>query len=264
MFLLSRFTIALAVLAAVIGIQRGHIRSVLHWSSAAPGFFLAAGYLLQTEGLRTTSPSASAFLTGLSVILVPALGWLLGWSRVGLRFWIQALLALAGLVLLQGGRPPAEWHLGETLTIACAIAFAAQILLVERLVAHQPDPVAFTTGQIFWGWLALLVWASLTSAWKPPSFPPDVWLAILFTGAIATAGAFLVQTWAQKSLGSTVVAVCFSTEPVFATLVSVGLFGDRIGGEGVAGVVLIFVALLLTAVSVVPVRASVECDPDRC
>lgn len=242
------------------------MRPVLHWTAAAPGLLLAGGFLLQTLGLRTTSPSVSAFLTGLSVVIVPALGRALGWSRVSVVFWVQALLALAGLILLQGGRPPTEWHHGETLTIACAVAFAGQILLVERLGARQPDPLVFTAGQILWGSVALVVWMIASGERAFPTSPPPVLacLAAFFTGAIATAVAFLVQTWAQRRLRSTSVAVCYSTEPVFAALLSVAFFGDRIGGQAVAGVVLIFVALLLTAASVVPPGGSVEWGRNRC
>ncbi|MGH9393158.1 MAG: EamA family transporter, partial [Terriglobales bacterium] len=51
------------------------------WSIwALLGLFLATGYGLQTAGLAYTSASVSAFLTSLSVILVPLL-LALGWRR---------------------------------------------------------------------------------------------------------------------------------------------------------------------------------------
>ena len=37
------------------------------------GFFLYLGYALQTSGLKLTTPSKSAFLTGTSSVLVPLL-----------------------------------------------------------------------------------------------------------------------------------------------------------------------------------------------
>jgi drug/metabolite transporter (DMT)-like permease len=264
-FLVLRFVIALLVLLPVALLTKHSLRSILAWTSAVPGSLLAMGFVLQTEGLRTTSPSISAFLTGLSVILVPILGRVLGWNRVTLRFWIQALIALAGLILLQGGRPPAEWHRGETLTIACAVAFAGQILVVERLLPRHPSPIPFTTGQILWATVLLVAWALATGkAPIPGPLPPYTWFGVLYTGSIATAAAFLVQTWAQKRLTSSAVAICYSTEPVFAALLSVGFFGDRIRGSGLAGILLIFGALVLTALAPSPQTGSVEPNRRRC
>ena len=70
-FNLARMTLAFAVMA--IGYHR-YWRGIRRWqvlSGALVGLCLATGYQFQTLGLVRTTPSKSAFITGLMVVLVP-------------------------------------------------------------------------------------------------------------------------------------------------------------------------------------------------
>jgi len=64
------------------------------------GIFLFAGYAFQTTGLKLTTPSKSAFLTGTSSVLVPV-ALVASW-RVRIHGWrvVGIVLALAGLFLM--------------------------------------------------------------------------------------------------------------------------------------------------------------------
>ena len=104
-FLQLRFLVAAAILVPA-AFARGGFSKLLHPRCIAPGALLAAGYFLQTEGLRTTGPSISAFLTGTSVVIVPVIGTMLRWERGSAGRWGAAFLALAGIFLLQGARLP--------------------------------------------------------------------------------------------------------------------------------------------------------------
>jgi drug/metabolite transporter (DMT)-like permease len=247
-FLQLRFLVAVAFLAPLVAIRARHTRW-LHPRSIAPGIMLAAGFLLQTEGLRTTSPSVSAFLTGTSVVIVPLLGTLLGWEKGSLARWIAVTLAMGGIFLLQGARLPGRWTAGETATILCAVAFAGQILLVGRFAPGAGDPIPFAAGQIVVAALGLLVAGAFRG--ELLAFAPmtrAAWFAALFTGVLATAAAFLVQTWAQKGVSASVVAVCFATEPVFAALVSVLFYADKLGHVAWVGGALVTLATLAASI----------------
>ena len=70
-FNLARMTLAFAVMA--VGYHR-YWRGIRLWQIAAGavvGLCLATGYQFQTLGLARTTPSKSAFITGLLVVLVP-------------------------------------------------------------------------------------------------------------------------------------------------------------------------------------------------
>lgn len=72
-FLAMRFSLASAALLLMFRSRlrpRGSLRVSLQGGLLA-GFFLMLGYFFQTLGLRYTTPSRSAFLTGLTAVLVP-------------------------------------------------------------------------------------------------------------------------------------------------------------------------------------------------
>jgi drug/metabolite transporter (DMT)-like permease len=103
---------------------------------AVAGFFLAVGYQFQTAGLALTTPSKSAFLTGLTVIIVPLLSVVPalrvpGSLRPGWNAYLGALVALLGITLMTAPglfsrNLPASGtgiNLGDVLTLGCALRF---------------------------------------------------------------------------------------------------------------------------------------------
>ncbi len=99
------------------------------------GLALAAAYLLQTVGLRSTPASVSGFITGLLVVLTPLGAALLYRERVSNACWTAVGLATAGLPLLS--LRGLSIGLGEVLTLGCAVAFALHILGLSRWLAQS-------------------------------------------------------------------------------------------------------------------------------
>jgi len=243
-FLVLRFVAATLVLLP-LAIRRGGLRFVADPLGVLPGLFLAAGYWFQTEGLRTVSPSVSAFITGTYAVLVPLLGGMLGWERTGARRWASAGLALAGIYLLQG-KLPNRWAMAETWTALCAVCFALQILLTGRAAKRHPDTLSLGATQIVVATVCFVAIAALRGELPHlGSLRGQTWFAALFTGVLATSLAFLVQAWAQGLVPSTHVAICFANEPLFAAMISIAFFGDRLSRGGWIGAVAVIAATLL-------------------
>jgi drug/metabolite transporter (DMT)-like permease len=214
------------------------------------GFFLYAGYAFQTSGLKLTTPSKSAFLTGTSSVLVP-LALVAIW-RVRIHLWRVAgiLLALIGLFLMTvpGGAAGladfANVNLGDLLTVGCAICFTFHVIFVGRASQRFPfEQVAFL--QV--GTAAILMTLS-TPFVEHPHFraTPTVIAAILITGILCTAVAFSVQSWAQQFTPATHTALIFTTEPVFAWLTSFLYLHERLGLRAGAGALLILGGVLVS------------------
>lgn len=207
------------------------------------GLALAAGYLLQTLGLQTTPASVSGFLTGLFVVFTPLLGALLLRTRVPAAAWAAVVLATVGLGLISLRGTSVSG--GAVLTVGCALAFALHIVGLGRWAASY-DAYALAVPQ-------LATTTVLCAAVAVPgglAVPPDagVWAALALTALLATAVAFVVQTWAQQRLTPTRTAVVMTMEPVFALLFGVGLGGDRLGWRSLLGAALVLVAMLLVEV----------------
>ena len=103
------------------------------------GVCLWLGYELQTTGLALTTPSKSAFLTGVSVVLVPVL-LAVGWRRRVNRWTaLGVAAAFVGLYLMTvpaGRLELATVNRGDLLSLGCAVAFAFQIIAVGRATAR--------------------------------------------------------------------------------------------------------------------------------
>jgi drug/metabolite transporter (DMT)-like permease len=214
------------------------------------GVFLYLGYALQTSGLKLTTPSKSAFLTGTSTVMVPLV--LVAIWRAHIHLWrvVGIVLALAGLFLMTvpaGGEGLANFarvNLGDVLTVGCAFGFAFQIVFLGRASQRFPfEQIAVL--QI--GTAAVLM--ALTAPFlEQPHFRPTgtVIAAVLITGILGTAVAFTVQAWAQQFTPATHTALIFNLEPVFAWLTSFIYLKERLGFRAGAGALLILGGVLVS------------------
>lgn len=248
-FLAIRFAIAgIALLPFIFWRRRRRTirQPAAGFMAAAGGIGLAlfAGYAFQTAGLSLTTPAKAGFITGLSVVIVPAVSTVLGRAGqgAGRSAWLGVALATGGLALLslQDGLTIAA---GDLLVFGCAVAFAVHILLTGRL-SPRHDPLLLTFGQIVVVSVCSAVIALLGEAQPPLSGP--VLFAAAFTGVLATSLAFGVQTVAQRFTNATHTALIFAAEPVFAGLFSFLLIGELLSPRQLVGCGLILAGMLLS------------------
>ena len=219
-------------------------------SGCGVGLCLYLGYAFQTTGLRLTTPSKSAFLTGVSTVLVPVIMFAL-W-RTHLRLWraVGICLALMGLFLMTVPGGPqsiadfARVNRGDVLTFAGAVAFAFQIVFLGRAMQRFPfEQIAV---------LQVAAAAMLTAVSAPfleqPHFSltPLVVVCVLITAIFGTAFAFTVQSWAQQFTPESHTALIFTLEPVFAWLTSFIVLKERLGLRAGGGAMLILAGVLVS------------------
>ncbi|PYY16060.1 MAG: EamA family transporter [Acidobacteria bacterium] len=233
-------------------------------AGAVTGVFLWLGYEFQTTGLRLTTASKSAFITGLSVILVPLL-LMVFWGRKTTTWTaLGVLAAFAGLFLLSV--PASESGLGnwgsvnrgDLLTLGCALSFAFQIIFLGRATERHPfEQIGFL--QI--ATAALLMGLTAPLLEKPHiTWSPRVIWALVLTSLLATAAAFTIQAWAQQFTSPTQTALILSLEPVFAWITSYVVLGERLGLRAGIGAVLILAGVLISELlgSSSPISASAD------
>jgi drug/metabolite transporter (DMT)-like permease len=214
------------------------------------GIFLYLGYAFQTAGLKLTTPSKAAFLTGTSTVLVPLM--LVMFWRAAIHRWrvVGIALAFLGLFLMTvpGGREGladfANVNRGDILSAGCAVAFAFQIILLGRASQQFPfEQIAVL--QIATAAVLMAVSAPLVE--QPQfRFSEVVIAAVLVTGILGTAVGFTVQAWAQQFTPATHAALIFNMEPVFAWLTSYIYLHERLGTRAGAGALLILGGVLVS------------------
>jgi drug/metabolite transporter (DMT)-like permease len=243
-FLAVRFALAGAALAPIYAMKLTR-RSLI--VGGGIGVVLAAGYLFQTTGLLFTTPTNSGLITGLFVVFAPLADRLLFGANVSRQVVLAVALSLLGMILLAGGGPEgANW--GDLLTLLCAAALGLHIALLSRYAASY-DAGALTLAQILSiALLFVIVWPFFAPITLPT---PEVWVALLVTGLLASAGAFLVQTTVQQHIPAARTAIILTMEPVFAALFGYWLAGDRLVAVQILGALMILSALVIG--EVVPV-----------
>jgi drug/metabolite transporter (DMT)-like permease len=241
-FLAVRFVLAGTALAPIYA-RKLTRRSLI--VGGGIGVVLAAGYLFQTTGLLFTTPTNSGLITGLFVVFAPLADRLLFGANVSRQVVLAVALSLLGMVLLAGGGPEgANW--GDLLTLLCAAALGLHIALLSRYAASH-DAGALTLAQILSiALLFLIVWPFFAPVSLPPS---EVWVALLVTGLLASAGAFLVQTTVQQHIPAARTAIILTMEPVFAALFGYWLAGDRLVAVQILGALMILSALVIGEVA---------------
>ncbi len=225
---------------------RGKLRGASRedWIAAiAIGLPMAAGYLLQTGGLQTVSSSMSAFLTALYVPLVPLIQWIALKRAPQLMSWVGIALAFSGLVVIANPSGASfGFGAGEWMTLASALAFSAEIILIGRY-AERID-----AGRVAAIDLAIVAVAGFVAMPFAGEHVPDLTPAILACGiGLGVASAFiqLAMNWAQKTVSPTRATLIYSSEPVFAGLLG-RMAGERLGATGWAGAALILCGVVVS------------------
>jgi drug/metabolite transporter (DMT)-like permease len=209
----------------------------IHGSIA--GLALFTGYALQTSGLVFTGAANSALITGLYVVITPFLSSV--FAKRPPSWWIMgaAALSFAGLVLLTGTND-LTFQRGDLLTLGCSFAFALHILVLSRFARHHPV-VPFTTVQLA---VTAALAFPISYAFESPGLPPStVWGALALTALGVSAGAYILQVWAQTIVGAGTTAVVLAAEPAFGVATAWVVLGERLTRAGWAGALLILVAI---------------------
>ena len=261
-----RFAIASLVL---LPLWRGMRRAEWRWGLLLGALNFAA-FWLQIEGLMHTSSNRNAFVTGLNVLIVPLIAWLLLRRSMGWQVWAACALGVVGMCLMFFEDAP--WNWGDTLTLMCAIVYAVYILTMEAAgLRNQHAPLRATrmAAAMAVTMLALSTLAlGLHDSGLPQLYahasalPTSSWLAMVYLGVIASAMVVILQAWGQQRVDAMRSAITYGLEPVFASLTAWVLIGEQMGPVALVGAALIVVALIFSQWTP-PARAATGAEPAR-
>jgi len=247
-FNLLRFALAAALLFAIFARRGPLLQPGLARAGAVVGLFLCAGFWFHTVGMQYTTPARSAFITAMSVAMVPLVLMVFFRRRPTALALLGIAAAGAGLYFLTIPAGESSIGRGDLLTFFSAIAFTGHIVAVGHYAPR------FTVGglAIWQVGVALLLTAAATPLAALTGLETlrldwtlRLILAIVVTAALGIALAFSVQTWAQQFTSPTHTAILYTLEPVFAALTSYLVMGERFGPRASLGAGLILLGVLL-------------------
>lgn len=172
------------------------------------------GISLYPEGAPASAHSG--FLTALYIIFVPIFGLFLH-KKPGLTVGIAVILATVGLYFLCLYDGFGALYLGDVVVLICGIAFAVQILCVDRWIG-EVDGVKLSAIQFF-------VTGTLSAVLMLIFEKPDIkailsaWQPLLYLALISSGVGYTLQILGQKySSSPTLASILMSMESVFAVI----------------------------------------------
>ncbi|HEY4898534.1 MAG TPA: DMT family transporter [Candidatus Nanopelagicaceae bacterium] len=239
-FLAWRFLIAALIMIILKPNSLKHITPAFLLRGIALGLLLGGGYIFQTFGLTQTTVAKTGFITGLYAIFVPLIAATffrhhiskIQWFAVGLATIGMGILSLNGFSI----------GLGDFLVLVSALLFALHIIGLSQWSPGR-DAYALTLVQMATvGALALL--CSMKDGLQVPH-DRGVWVAVIYSAILASAYAFMVQTWAQSFMSATNVGIVLTMEYIFAAIFGVVLVHEHVTWRTIVGGMCMMVGLYL-------------------
>lgn len=250
-FLSLRFILASIFLALVCYRQ---LRTI-SWSDIKAGLVLGLcltlGFVFQTVGLQYTSASNAAFITGLSVVIVPIIISIYTINLPSKGTACGIAFAAIGLFLLSV-TDALRISYGDLLVLGAAFGFASHIVVVDHY-SPRHNAVSLAVVQILVVGLFSAIFALFSESW-PPVINAPVLEALIITVVPATALAFLTQNALQKYTTPTRTAIIFITEPIFAAGFAHVWAGEVLSSRALLGCILIVGGMLLTELDFASLR----------
>jgi drug/metabolite transporter (DMT)-like permease len=236
----------------MIWIYREDLRKLTRteaWAGVHVGVFMAGGYAFQTAGIARTTPSKAAFITGVSVVLVPVFLAAFWRNRIGAWAWGGAAASFAGLYFLTVPKQGiADLNRGDLLVMVCAVLYALQIIFIARYTGRYSLGALSCLQVILAGALFTIAVPVFNVTRVEPFFVRYTFqmeFGVIVTAIFTTALAYPLLVWGQRHTTATNTALILTAEPVFAAITSYLVVHERLGARPLAGAVLILAGICI-------------------
>ncbi|MGB9771104.1 MAG: DMT family transporter [Candidatus Kapaibacteriota bacterium] len=240
-FTFLRFTLALVVSLLIWGNKFHKISRKHFFAGSILGFFYAGGFILQTIGLKYTSVTKSAFITGLSVAFTPFVYKLIENKKISIPQWIGVLIIMVGLWLFTNPRMD-NINIGDILTLFSTFFWAFYIVYMNKFtndVKEFKTTMQIVIAQFLVVFLASFIGMIGFETNLKIEFNESLVTALLYNGIIATVVLTTIHTSVQKYTSPVKAALIFSLEPVFASIFALIFFNEILKPIEYLGAILI-------------------------
>lgn len=218
------------------------------------GVTVAFAYLIQTWGLKHTTPSRNAFMTATYCVMCPFLYWLIFKRKPKPQNIVSAILCLTGIGVISffgKNESGGNFLAGDAITLCSAVFYAFQIIFIDNFQKKGESPVFLLVTEFFcvgivlaFAWLIFELPISGFSA--VVNINLKQWLCIGYLTLACTFFAQTAQMFGQRFTTANQSAVILSSEAVFGTAFSVAFGEEKLTVFLVVGFVLVFASVLIS------------------
>lgn len=210
------------------------------------GVFLFLGFASQTTGLKYTTASNSALITGVNLLIIPFAQYFITGRKAAVENWIAVFVVMIGLFLLtrplESGLNP-----GDLITLICAFAWAFYIVYLD-VFTKKYELLMLTFLQFTCVFILSLLFALIFENTSSINLNTNSILGLLYTALPATLMATFLITKYQKETTPVRAALLITFEQPAAVIMAVIFLHDSFNFMQIVGGVLMLGGIVFTEV----------------
>ena len=207
-------------------------------------FGIAVNQIMFFEGLNLTTPIDSAIIMTINPILVLVFSFFIIKDKITSKKLIGIALGISGAILMILGKGEISFNSdtfsGNLMILINASSFALYLVIIKPLI-NKYHPMTIMVWTFFLGFLITLPFTLnpvLNSTFS--TIPMKIWLSLGYVIVGSTFLGYLLYNYSLKILSPTVVSFFIYLQPLFSSIVSLIVFGDKPGFIDYFAALLIF------------------------
>lgn len=224
-------------------------KSIIYGSTI--GMLLAVIYISQTLGLNYTTANNSAFISSITVILIPIILIFTGKVVLNKKQLASIAIVILGLYLLTIKNGLTSMNKGDLITFGSTFICASHLIL-SGVYVNKTEFLSL----IFYQFLSASLFSIIGFILYNPEilnsaliYDSSTILRVLYLGILGTFFCFFVTVWCQQFIGSIFLALIFSMEPIFAGITNYIILDERFNSKELLGAFVIFIGIIAYSIS---------------
>lgn len=248
-YLILRFSIALFICLIFFGKHLRYItrRNLLH--GLILGLFFGAGFILQTYGLKLTSVSKSAFITGIAVVLTPFVYWFVRRKKVLIWQKTGVIIAAVGLFIFTNPEV-GSINIGDFVTLLSTIFWALYITYMDVFTKEKEgfsETIQLVMLQFVASeFIALITLFGFEGSQFKFTLTPNLLISLAYNGIVASFFLTLIHTSVQRYTTPVKAALIFSVEPIFASFIALVVLNEILSLREYTGAIILFSGVIIS------------------
>jgi drug/metabolite transporter (DMT)-like permease len=249
-FVFSRFVLTTAIFYFIFRKNLINVNKKEFRHGLILGVFLFVGFFTQTIGLKYTTASKSAFITGINIVLLPFAQIFISKSKPNLGNVLGVILVLIGLYFLTELQKT-KINGGDLITLICAVAFAFQIVYLDKY-SKNANHIMLVYGQyvsmVVLSFLSMLIFE--ITIFKDFMFVlnfQSVFITI-FTAIFSTLLALYLAMKYQRYVSPVRAGLIYNMEQVTAVIAAYFILTEIMSFSQITGAVIMTIGLIISEI----------------
>ena len=243
LYVAIRFSIALVIAYIIFGKHIKGISRTILFQGLSLGLIFGGGFVLQTEGLKLTTVTKSAFITGMSVVFTPFVFKII--SRRKIQYWqkIGVVIAFLGLWLFTNPNFDSI-NLGDVITLISTVFWAFYIVLMD-VFTRGKENFTETVQLVMLQFVSTIAVAFIShlihyNLHFEIQITTNLLISFAYNGILASFLLTFLHTGFQRYTTPVKAALIFSLEPVVASIAAVYALNEIMNGREYTGAIILF------------------------